>query len=202
MSLKHSLVNWSCLLTPFLTLAESASDQAKKEQTPGYTFTKSAIADLPSTAVQSIHIENDKPVEVDDEVFVWRNETFSGTKLPTKTKFKKPDTANKSTAPTTQAKQKTATQAAGAAKASGGPPPKTSMVASKISAPTGSQSKVSSADSKTRIKDGGSKASQTKVASGTRLGETRSKANSKTKVALSAASQEKATLKQNQKRGK
>lgn len=46
------------------TLAESASDQAKKEQTPGYTFTKSAIADLPSTAVQSIHIENDKPVEV------------------------------------------------------------------------------------------------------------------------------------------
>ena len=54
------------------------------------SLSKSTIDDLPSTAVQSIHIENDVPVEVEDWVFVWREKvTKSGTMMSTKSKFRK-----------------------------------------------------------------------------------------------------------------
>ncbi len=62
-------------------------DEEDEEPKPGFSFSKSAIADLPSTAVQSIHIENEGPVEVDDDVFVW-HDTKSGTKLKVKIKKK------------------------------------------------------------------------------------------------------------------
>lgn len=49
-------------------LLVSESDSNKK-----FSFTKSAIADLPSTGVQSIHIENEVPVEIDDKYFQWKS---------------------------------------------------------------------------------------------------------------------------------
>jgi len=184
-------------------LTDSGSDKAKsKDQQPGFSFTKSAIADLPSTAVQSIYIDNDQPVEVDDEVFVWRDVTPSGTKLPAKTKFKKQEVAKKTiTATTNKQKAKAPGTAEGKAKAKEQPPkqpPKKATsagkstvagplaskekVTSKSCVKTGSQSKVTSADSKSRVKE--RRPSQTsKVASGTKVADTRSKANSKTKVA-------------------
>ena len=70
---------------------DSPSESPSGNRPPGFSFTKSAIADLPSCAVQSLHIENETPVEVDDEAFVWKDITPSGTKLAGKTKFKKVD---------------------------------------------------------------------------------------------------------------
>lgn len=83
----------------------SSSDSNDANRPPGFSFTKSAIADLPSTAVQSIHIENETPIEVDDDVFVWRDVTASGTKLAAKAKFKKVD-LNKNKGPPASGKTK------------------------------------------------------------------------------------------------
>lgn len=69
--------------------SEEDDSNSAKHGPPGFSFSKSAIADLPSTAVQSIYIENETPVEVDDDVFIWRDTSPSGVKLPVKTKFKK-----------------------------------------------------------------------------------------------------------------
>ena len=73
--------------------SNSGSNSPKHDKPPGFSFSKSAIADLPSTAVQSIHIENEEPVEMDDDAFVWKDVTPSGTKLAGKAKFKKQDWA-------------------------------------------------------------------------------------------------------------
>lgn len=70
---------------------EDSGSHSPKHGPPGFSFSKSAIADLPSTAVQSIYIENEVPVEMDDDVFIWRDTTPSGLKLAAKTKFKKQD---------------------------------------------------------------------------------------------------------------
>lgn len=72
---------------------EEAEQMTLKQ--PEFTVSKSTINDLPSTAVQSIHIENEGPVEVEDQVFVWREEVSpSGTKLRTKSKYRKENGLN------------------------------------------------------------------------------------------------------------
>lgn len=45
-------------------------------------MTKSTIADLPSTPVQSIHIECSEPVELGDHYFEWRNNKKVKVKMP------------------------------------------------------------------------------------------------------------------------
>ncbi|KAI2802818.1 hypothetical protein RDWZM_001098 [Blomia tropicalis] len=79
-------------------LRNSMEESASKGKKDGdFSCSKSTIADLPSTAVQSIHIENDVPVEVDDSAFIWHEfvkVSPSGTKISTKTKMKKNENKN------------------------------------------------------------------------------------------------------------
>lgn len=59
---------------------EEVNEEAKDEVKPGYSFTPSAIEDLPSEAVQSIFIETNKPVELDAQIFEWREKDSRGGK--------------------------------------------------------------------------------------------------------------------------
>lgn len=59
----------------------NSKDAKKSINNESFSMSKSAINDLPSTAVQSIHIENDEPVCVSDDVFAWKGEG-SQTNLP------------------------------------------------------------------------------------------------------------------------
>lgn len=82
------------------TEEEDSASNTPKHGPPGFSFSKSAIADLPSTAVQSIYIDNEVPVEVDDDVFTWRDP--NGLKLPAKSKVKKGEGGKGKQAPPSQ----------------------------------------------------------------------------------------------------